>query len=271
MEAQKAVAMSKTSGTTQFAPAGDSYHRFLERYAVPLAEPFARWAGAVPGTTVLDAGCGPGVLTDFLVDLLGESPVCAFDPDPGFVDACRRRLPGVDVRRGSLQAIPFPGPFDLAAAHLVLGAVPDPDAALLALARVARPGGKVAVTVWDAEGMSLLRHLADACASVAPAEAPDAPPTFALGRPGELTDLFEGAGFTSVREIELRVTTEYRDVDELWDGLLADAGPIGRRVAALPALSRMAVRDGLHERLGSPDGAFSLDAVARCCRGVTPR
>src|SRR5215217_3201472 len=45
----------------------------------------------------LDVGCGPGALAAMLVERLGAARVSAADPSAPFVDACRTRLPGVDV------------------------------------------------------------------------------------------------------------------------------------------------------------------------------
>lgn len=263
--------MSSAPGTTQFAPAGDSSPHFLDRWSVPLAEPFARWAGAVPGTNVLEVACGTGALTDFLVDLLGDDPVAAFDPDPDAVAACRHRLPGVDIRRGTIAAVPFSGPFDLAVAQLALPRLPDADAAVRSMAAVVRPGGKVAVSAWDAEGVDLLTHLAGAWADVVPGDLPDALADQAFGRPGELSGLFEGAGLDNVREITLTVTAGFVHVGTLWDALEHGSGPLSVLLGELPALVRTAVREELEVRLGSPDGPFTLDAVARCCRGVVRR
>ena len=102
-----------------------------------VAVAFADEAAIDTGRTVLDVGCGPGALTGELVGRLGAAAVSAFDPSPPFVEACAGRHPGVDVRLGRAEAIPFDdGRFDAAMAQLVLHFVSDPSKAMHELRRV---------------------------------------------------------------------------------------------------------------------------------------
>jgi ubiquinone/menaquinone biosynthesis C-methylase UbiE len=97
--------------------AGEAYDRFMGRYSVPLAARFADWLEVSSGQRAIDVGCGPGALTGVLVERLGADSVRAVDPSAPFVDACRERFPGVDVRQGVAEALPFDDDeFDLAGA-----------------------------------------------------------------------------------------------------------------------------------------------------------
>lgn len=258
--------MSPT-GTPPFAVSGDSYDQFMGRYSERLAAPFARWVGASPGMEALDVGCGTGALTGALINKLGARHVAALDPAPEFVTATRQRFPGLDVRRGTVEDIPFDGPFGLVTAQLVLHFVAEPVGALREMARVVRPGGTVAVNVWDAWGMDLLLHISDACAIVVPGS-PDVIGPLRFGRPGELNDLFGDAGFADHQEVSLTVTASYRDFDELWAGLQNGMGPAAGYLITLAPDVQLAIRDELHQLVGAPEGPFHLDAVARCGRGT---
>jgi SAM-dependent methyltransferase len=263
--------MDSVEGARSFLASGDAYDAFMGRYSRSLAEPFATAAGVVAGQSALDVGCGPGALTGELVTRLGAGSVSAFDPSPPFVAACASRHPGVDVRLGSAEAIPFDdASFDCALAQLVLHFVTDPDRAADELRRVVRPGGVVAACVWDfAEGMEMLRHFWDA-ASTVDADAPDEARTMRFGRGGEIAELFASARFDDITESTLNVSSTYRDFDELWSGYLAGIGPAGTFCVALSDEQRSAVRGELFDRLGSPDGPFSLAATARCARARVP-
>ena len=130
-----------------FDVAADAYGRFMGRYSEPLADQLAERAGVRRGMRVLDVGCGPGVLTSRLVDRLGADHVAAIDPSPSFVAAARERCPGVDVRQGAAEALPFAtGAFDVALANLVVHFMSDPIGGLREMARV---GGAVGATVWN--------------------------------------------------------------------------------------------------------------------------
>jgi SAM-dependent methyltransferase len=263
--------MEPTQGARTFQASGNDYDAFMGRYSRPLGVVFAEACGVVRGHSVLDVGCGPGALTGVLVNLLGSGAVCAFDPSPQFVADCSERHPGVDVRLGRAEAIPFDdGVFDVALAQLVLHFVTDPPQAATELRRVVRPGGIVGACVWDfAGGMQMLRTFWDAALDVRP-DAPDEARTMRFGRQGEIAELFDGAGFDDIREATLDVSSRYASFDELWSGFLGGVGPAGAFCVSMSDDERAAVRDGLFVRLGSPDRPFELTATARYAVGRVP-
>jgi Methyltransferase domain len=56
---------------------------------------------------------GPGALAVELAGRVGEGNVAAIDPAPEFVAACQARVPGVDVREGVGESLPWDdGTFD---------------------------------------------------------------------------------------------------------------------------------------------------------------
>ena len=263
--------MESVEGAQSFLKSGDAYDAFIGRYSGPLAVAFADAAGVAAGSLSLDVGCGPGALTRELVKRLGSGAVSAFDPSAPFVADCVARCPGVDVRLGRAEAIPFDdASFDRALAQLVLHFVTDPLHAAREMRRVLRPDGIVAACVWDfAEGMEMLRYFWDSAISVVP-DAPDEARTMRFGRKGEIAELFDAAGFETIVETKLDVTCTYAGFDGLWSGFLAGSGPAGSFCVALPDKQRGAIRDELFLRLGSPEGPFSLSAMARCACGRAP-
>lgn len=259
------------AGARTFQTTGQAYDAFMGRYSRPLADLFADAVGVTEGMVAVDVGCGPGALTRVLVDRLGDGAVSACDPSLPFVADCAARYPGVDVREGRAEAIPFDDDaFDAALAQLVLHFVSDPAAAAAELRRVLRPGGVAAACVWDfADGMQLLRHFWDAALTVDPA-APDEARTLRFGREGEIARLLDAAGFGDTTETTLTVTSTYSDVDELWSGFMAGIGPAGAYCLGLSEDTRAEVRDELGRGLGSPSGPFTLEAVARCTSARAP-
>ena len=263
--------MEPTEGARSFIASGDAYDSFMGRYSRSLAHGFADAAEVTAGLAALDVGCGPGALTAVLVDRLGPSAVAACDPSAPFVAACAARHPGVDVRAGRAEAIPFDdAAFDCVLAQLVLHFVTDPIVAAQEFRRVLRPGGVAAACVWDfAEGMRMLRLFWDAALAVDP-HAPDEARTMRFGRAGEIAELFAQAGFGEITETTLDVTSAHVGFDELWAGFLAGIGPAGSYCVGLAEQRRLALRDELFRRLGSPDGPFSLTATARCASARAP-
>ena len=264
--------MDETASSRSFLASGNAYDGFMGRYSRPLAIAFADAVGVANGHTALDVGCGPGALTGVLVDRLGASAVSAFDPSPPFVAECAARHPGVIVRAGRAEAVPSDDArFDYVLAQLVLHFVDDPQQVAHEFLRVARPGGVAAACVWDfAEGMEMLRLFWDSALQIDP-KAPDEAQTLRFGQRGEIAELLTSAGFLEVVETTFDVESTYTGFDELWSGFLAGIGPAGSFCMSLTEPQRTALRDDLFLRCGSPSGAFTLSARARCAHGRSPR
>ena len=245
--------------------AGEAYDRFMGRYSHPLAADLAGWLDLSPGHRALDVGSGPGALTTQLVDRLGADHVAAIDPSAPFVDAVRARLPGVDVRLGTADALPFDDDhFDATAACLVVHFMPDPVAGLTDMARVTRPGGRVAATVWDLAGSRApMWPVWDAFAVIRPGG--PAEERLPAGTDGALRRMFESAGIHDVEAVEMPVTVTHGSFEEWWEPYLMGVGPIGEEIAALDPSDRQRVEDLCRERLGA--GPFDVTAVAYAARG----
>jgi SAM-dependent methyltransferase len=98
------------------------------------------WERARP-ESVLDVGCGEGVLTVHWAERLGDGRVTGIDLDDEKLRAewARRARPNLDFRAEEATSLSFgDDEFDLAAAIEVLEHVPDPEATLAEMARVAR-------------------------------------------------------------------------------------------------------------------------------------
>jgi SAM-dependent methyltransferase len=254
----------ETEGAKTFQVSGESYDRFMGRYSIPLAVAFADAAGVEGGRRVLDVGSGPGALTGELVRRLGPDRVAAVDPSEPFVEACRRRHPGVEVKRGRAEELPYPdGAFDAALAQLVLHFVSDPDAAAKEMHRVVRTGGTVAACVWDlAGGMLMLQTFWQAVRAVDPSTPVEDEARRFGGREGEIAELFRSAGLADVADGALDVSAAYEDFDDFWLPFLTATGPAGAYASSLDDQRRSHVREEIRVRLGSPEGPFTLTARA---------
>ena len=243
-----------------FDVTADAYARFMGQYADPLAVAFAAYAGIAPGQQALDVGCGPGTLTALLVERLGAEAVRAVDPSEPFVAATRDRLPGVDVRSGVAEHLPFDDDsVDIALAQLVVHFMDDPVAGLTEMRRVTRPGGVVAATVWDHAGSSgPLATFWQAVHELDPSAPGEA--TLAGTREGHLVELAATAGLTDVEDTRLTVEVGFATYDDWWVPYTLGVGPAGSYVAGLDQAHREALRGRCEALL--PEAPFGLTASA---------
>jgi SAM-dependent methyltransferase len=112
----------------------------------------------VKGTLVLDAGCGMGRY----LRVVAQAGAIAVGMDLSrAVEAARdltREWPGVSVVQGDLLRLPFAeGSFDHIYSLGVLDHTPDPRRAFLGLAKLLKPGGRIAIWVYPRERPRLER------------------------------------------------------------------------------------------------------------------
>jgi SAM-dependent methyltransferase len=248
----------------------EAYDRHVGRYGPALSRAHIAAADVKLGDVVLDVGCGPGALTSALAALVGADQVAAVDPSQAFVETCRARVPGADVRVGSAEDLPELGrSFDVAMSQLVLNFMQDAEAGVSAMRDATRAGGTVTSSVWDYAGeMTLLRAFWDAARELDP-DAPDEGLTMRYCSPGELEELWRTVGLEGVSSSALVVEADYADFDDLWAPFPTGLGPSGAYCASLDPDRQQALRDAYHRRLGSPSGAFTLTARAWFVRGTT--
>ena len=252
-------------GAQTFRTSPAAYDEHVGRYGSELARGLVELAGVGGTDRALDVGCGTGLLTAVLASVVGEDRVAAVDPSSPFVEACRQRVPGADVRVAAAEDLPFEdAAFDCALSQLVVNFMGDPVAGVGQMRRVTRPGGTVAACVWDYAGeMTLLRTFWDAAVALDPAAAPlDEGVSMPHCRPDGLRALWESVGMDDVRSAELTPSVRYSSFDELWAPFTRGVAPSGAYTVALDGSGQEALRGELHRRLGSPDGPFVLTARA---------
>lgn len=244
------------------------YDRFMGRYSTGLSAPFADFAGIAPGDRVLDVGCGPGALTAELIARLGAGSVVGVDPSESYAQAARERFPDTRIELATAGTLPFAdGAFDAALAQLVVHFLQDPVHDLAELARVARPGGVVAASVWDHAGRtSPLSRFWDVLSDVdpsAPSEG-DMPGT----RKGQLGEYLASAGLADIVETVLTVRVTHDSFEDWWQPYLGGVGPAGAYVAALDPEARGALERAM--RAAMPRAPFEIVGAAWAARGTVP-
>ena len=246
----------------------DAYDQFMGRFSGPLAEQFAGWLPLAPGRRVLDVGCGPGALTAVLAARTGADHVSAVDPSASFAAAVRARVPGAEVRTGSAEALPWPDHvFDVSAAQLVVHLMADAPAGLAEMARVTRPGGTVAASVWDfAGGAAPASVIWRAAAQIGDHILDEAGQPGA--REGHLAALLGQAGLTGAESAGQTVSLRFGSFAQWWDPFTLGVGPPGAYVASLDGPRRAALREACVRLL--PSGPFTMTVRAWAARGTRP-
>ncbi len=251
-----------------------AYEQYMGRWSRLVARQFVEWLAVPTGTTWLDMGCGTGALIETIFESASPRYVVGTDASQSYVAYLRRQLPDqrlcFDV--GDASELNFNDEFyDNTVAGLVLNFVPNPRQAVAEMARVTKPGGTVAASVWDYAGeMQLLRRFWDAAVALDPAARElDEGARFAICQPAPLAALFHDAGLKDVATRAIDVPTVFRDFDDYWSPFLGGQGPAPSYAMSLSDERRAALREQLRTRLPiGADGTIALSARAWAVRGT---
>jgi ubiquinone/menaquinone biosynthesis C-methylase UbiE len=174
-----------------------------ETFFVPAL--FQQWTDRVAeaadirsGERVLDVACGTGVLTRAVAERVGpDGTVVGLDLNEGMLAVAGRKAPQIEWKHGRAEAPPFDrNSFDAVVSQFGLMFFEDRPTALREMMGVLRPGGRLALAVWDAlehsPGYAALAELLQRLFGNQAAGALRTP--FVLGDPQYLRSLFDQAG-----------------------------------------------------------------------------
>ena len=192
--------------TTDLTPLIQAARAYEELFVPAL---FAPWgpiiiesAGIAGGDNVLDVGCGTGVLARAIAETLGKhTTIKGIDPAPGMVAVAKELDREIEWIQGSADALPFAdATFDVVVSQFAMMFFSDRVASLQEMLRVLKPGGRMAVAVWDGiESNEAYRVEADLLERLAGREAAEAIRIpYNLGNPEKLWELGKEAGLTKV-------------------------------------------------------------------------
>jgi SAM-dependent methyltransferase len=248
----------------------------MREFAAPVSHRMIEVVDPQPGERVLELAAGlgeTGMLAAELVAPLGG--VIVSDQAEAMLDGARARsislgLSNVEFQVLNAEWIDLP----LASVDVVLCRwgymlMADPGAALGETRRVLRPGGRLALAVWDslAENPWALEPAQELIArGLSPAPDPTgepAPGPFALGAAWRVQELLEQAGFAEIEVEAIELTRRHPDFEHLWDVTLDLSRSFHDAVLSNPQPEIEQIKHSLAERFApytAADGTLAIPA-----------
>lgn len=257
--------------------AGWERHRALFWAAThPVSERLVELLDPKPGEIVLDLAAGPGD-TGFLAAprLEPGGRLVTTDVAPEMLAAARRRagelgLEGVEFRVEDAAALSFAdASIDGILCRWGLMVVPDVAAAAAEIARVLRPGGRIALAVWAAQdGNDWMTAPGRSALELGLVERPDpgAPGPFRLAADGAVEAVLAPARLTVETVEDVPLTWCAGSLDEWWDVARDTSRMLSSLLERAAPEEARAVREGAERRLArwvAPDGSLAVPGLAR--------
>lgn len=243
----------------------DHFAGFTERYADEVLD----LLGVRPGTELLDVAAGTGA-TSVRAAQRG-AVVLSTDFAAGMVDIAARRLRDgghldCAARQMDGQSLDLPDDsFDAGVSMFGLMFFPDTAAGVRELARVVRPGGRLAVGTWDLDGFAVHRLIAGALEVAVPGfgDQPRPAPTWAhLGSAEGLSALLGDGGLGEVAVHRLVRRWHFEDPAGFFRAMPTWSTPVRPLFQMLPEDRIDAASAAFAELVAAEDGLPGGEGVA---------
>ncbi|MBS1580660.1 MAG: methyltransferase domain-containing protein [Bacteroidetes bacterium] len=218
----------------KFSPGWKKWDDPMLRFLEPLGTAIIDHLAPQGRQWVLDIAAGTGEPGLSIARLLPGGTVVITDLAEGMLQvaaekAARSGLTNVELQEADANALPFAdGSFDAVSCRLGYMFFPDMRRAAREMARVLKPGGRIATVVWAGPeqnfwitcmAQGIARHIA-----VVPPD-PDAPGMFRGARPGIISELFTAAGLKQVSERDVPAVLPVDGPQQYWDMMTEVAAP----------------------------------------------
>jgi SAM-dependent methyltransferase len=225
-------------GNQKAAAIWDSAAGDYERISLHLGDAIDHALGRLApraGERILDVGTGTGLAARRLAALGARAT--GIDLGAVLIETARKLAPAVDFRVADAEQLPFDdGSFDAAISTFGIMFVNHPEAAATELARVCRPGGRIALVSWLPDS-TIARKFAVHRPYLPPSTSPS---PFEWGRPDGVRRLL-GRSFDFRFETGTTVL-RLASSEEAWDLFVRGYGPTRTLAESLSEDRRQAFR-----------------------------
>jgi SAM-dependent methyltransferase len=254
----------------------ENYVRHAQPELGAVADQLLEFADPAWGAQVIDVGCGPGTLTIPAARRVGPgghvtgvdlaAPMLAWAERTAARDAIGN-LTLVEGDCESLHDLPDCA-FDVGLSNFGVIFAPRPEATVAAVARVLKPGGVFALSVWlpEGEGKSTFEFIA----SVTPPPPPGAATPDSWGEPGVAAARL-ATHFDAVEERRVSVLCDYPSVDDAWRRMKEGRPPFAMAYGRMSHEQRLEVEEKVRanfRRLADENGRVQYVRAAALFRGV---
>ncbi len=174
-----------------------------------------------PGAGLLDVATGPGYVA--AAAAVRGARAVGVDFSAPMVAHARTINPAVEFQEGDAEALPFPDrSFDAVVMNFGMLHLARPERAMTQAARVLKPGGCFAFTVWakpeEAVGFGIILRAIQSHGNPE-VQLPQGPSFFRFSDPAECDRTLREAGFLNVRVTSLPQVWRFNAPDELFDAI----------------------------------------------------
>ncbi|WP_133272539.1 class I SAM-dependent methyltransferase [Hymenobacter radiodurans] len=254
----------------KFSPGWRKWDDFTMDWLKPMGDEIIKALQIKSTDTVLDIAAGTGEPGLTIATMASRGKVVITDLAEGMLEvardkASRKGITNYETVVCDVSELPFDdATFDAVSCRFGFMFFPDMLLAAKEMARVLKPGGKIAAAVWGVPDknawVTAIMGTIQKNISL-PAPAPRAPGMFRCGSPGFLADLFKQAGFKHVSEKEVTGKLTCGDNERYWNFMNEVAAPVVAALSKADTATTEKIKQQVFELVDQkyPDKKAALD------------
>ncbi len=239
----------------------------------PMGDAIIHMLKPTDGDVVLDVAAGTGEPGLTIAEMIKSGKVISTDLAEGMLDiarekAAKRGVKNFETKVCDVSELPFAdNTFDAISCRLGFMFFPDMLMAAKEMARVLKPGGRIATTVWGTPEKNFWVTATMGTISEKmqlPPPPPGAPGMFRCAKSGFIADLFKEAGLKNISEKEVVGKLNSGTTDAYWSMMMEVAAPVVAALANADDTMKTKIKNEVYDSINQkyPSGKVSIDSYA---------
>ena len=189
-------------------------------------------------------------------------------------NADKKGIKNIETRACDVSELPFPdNTFDAISCRFGFMFFPDMQLAAKEMARVLKPGGKIATSVWNIPDKNfwVTAMMGPINQNMElPAPQPGAPGMFRCAKDGLIASLFLNAGLTNIAQDEVTGKLKCKTSDVYWDAMNEVAAPVVAALSKADKAMKEKIKSEVFQLISQkyPDGNIGIDSSALVISGI---
>jgi len=257
----------------KFSPGWKKWNDLMMDFLKPVGDEIIRSINPKDADVVLDIAGGTGEPGLTIATMLKGGKVIITDLSENMLEitkenAKQRGISNIETRACDVCELPFAdNTFDAISCRFGFMFFPDMLLAAKEMARVLKPGGRIAVAVWNVPeknfwvtvtGDTINRNMQ------LPAPQPEAPGMFRCAKEGLIQGLFQQAGLKNTSEKEVTGKLKSGTTDAYWNMMTEVAAPFVAALSQADDAMKEKIKREVYQAVNQkfPDGNIIIDSSA---------
>ncbi|MGQ0738823.1 MAG: class I SAM-dependent methyltransferase [Bacteroidota bacterium] len=257
----------------KFSPGWKKWDELVLDFLGPMGREIIAAIQPKGSDVVLDIAAGTGEPGLTIAAMIPDGKVVITDLAEDMIavareNAAKRAVTNVEFSACDVTELPFAdNSFDAISCRMGFMFFPDMQMAANEMARVLKPGGRIATSVWDGPEKNFWVTTTMGAVNrnmELPPPAPGAPGMFRCAQPGLIRSIFEKAGLKNVTEKPVAARLNAGTTDRYWNMTTEVAAPFVAAMSKADEATRQKIKKEVYGIVAQryPEGKVFIDAAA---------